>query len=93
MPSSLFGNNPVSQVTGRTTNPTTENLLTMAKANGNPMAFLLSVACRNPDVNRVLSANNGDYAAAVQQISKERGLDVNSLLQQASSLQNSFFSK
>lgn len=67
--------------------------MTMAKANGNPMAFLLSMACRNPDINRAVMANNGNYAAAVQQLSRERGFDVNALLEQASSLQKSFFSK
>ena len=66
------------------------NLMSMAKANGNPMAFLLSVACQNPQIKSALDSNGGNYQAAVTQLANERGLDVNSLLNQASGLYNSF---
>ena len=67
--------------------------MTMAKANGNPMAFLLSVACQNPQVKNALESNGGNYQAAVTQLANERGLDVNSLLNQASGLYSSFLTK
>ena len=67
--------------------------MSMAKANGNPMAFLLSVACQNPQIKSALDRNGGNYQAAVTQLANERGLDVNSLLNQASGLYSSFLTK
>ena len=90
MPSSLFQHRQSPTISP---NSQIGNFVAMAKANGNPMAFLLSVACQNPQVKNALDSNGGNYQAAVTQLANERGLDVNSLLNQASGLYNSFLTK
>lgn len=65
----------------------------IAKANQNPMAFLLSMACKDPQIKQTVDANGGNIQAAVYQLSKERGMDVNSILGQADQLYKTFLNR